>query len=53
VSAGWLLLAIGIAAAAVALAMAWPRRDRHRDLGTVSDHWISEQRFGHREQSQR
>jgi len=53
VSAGWILLAVGIAAVVVMLVRSWARRDRQRDLGTVSHHWIAEQRFGSGQDSQR
>jgi hypothetical protein len=53
VNAGWILLALGIAGVVVMLVTSWVRRDRQRDLGTVSHHWIAEQRFGSGQDSQR
>jgi hypothetical protein len=46
VTAVWTLVAIAIAAAVVTAASAWLRRDRHHDLGAVSNQWIAEQRLG-------
>jgi hypothetical protein len=53
VNAGWILLAVAIAGAVVMLVTSWVRRDRYLDLGTVSHHWIAEQRLGQSQNSQR
>ena len=42
----WTILGVGIAVAVAVLARSWRRRHQNVDLGTVSDHWISEQRLG-------
>ena len=43
----WLVLGIGAAAAGFLLATSWVRRrDRDAGLGNVSDQWIAEQRMG-------
>jgi hypothetical protein len=44
VNAGWIVLGLGAAVAVVTLASSWLRRD-HVDLGSVSHHWIAEQRM--------
>ena len=49
----WVLLAIAVAGAIVALAMSWLRRDEDSDLGTVSHQWIAEQRLGQGQDSRR
>ena len=48
-NAGWILLAAGIVGAGVMLVMSWVRRDHDLDLGTVSHHWIAEQRLDQRQ----
>ena len=53
VNAGWILLAIGTVGAVVWLATSWARRDHYADLGTVSHHWIAEQRLGRGQNPQR
>ena len=42
----WLIVALGLVAAVVAIVAAWGRGDRHSDLGAVSHQWISEHRLG-------
>jgi hypothetical protein len=49
----WLLIALGVAAAVVALVTAWQRGNRPTDLGAVSSHWIAEHRFGSGQDSSR
>jgi hypothetical protein len=44
VKAGWIVLGMGAAVAFLTLANSWLRRD-HVDLGSVSSHWIAEQRM--------
>jgi hypothetical protein len=46
VNPGWILLAIGVASAVGMFVTASMRRDQYRDLGSVSHHWIAEQRLG-------
>ena len=46
VNAGWIVLGMGAAVTVLALATSWLRRDHHADLGSVSHHWIAEQRLG-------
>lgn len=46
VNAGWVVLGMGIAVAVLMLATSRLRRDHDLDLGTVSHHWIAEQRMG-------
>jgi len=53
VNAGWIALGVGVAVAIVMLATSWRRRYRDFDLGTVSDQWIAEQRFGQGHNPQR
>lgn len=49
-----IILGVGVAALVVAvLASWWSRRDSDSDLGTVSHHWIAEQRQGQGHDSQR
>jgi len=47
VNLGWIVLGMGIAVAVLMLAASWLWRDHHVDLGSVSHHWIAEQRMGH------
>jgi hypothetical protein len=49
VNAGWILLAVGIVGAGVMRVTSWVRRDQYLDLGTVSHHWIAEQRLDQRQ----
>lgn len=42
----WVIVALGIAGAIVALVTAWRRGDRLGDLGSVSHQWIAEHRLG-------
>ena len=51
-NAGWILLVLGIAGAVVMQATSRLRRDQYGDLGTVSHHWIAEQRLGQGQNSQ-
>jgi hypothetical protein len=53
VNTGWVLLAVSIAGAVVMLVTSWVRRDQYLDLGTVSPHWIAEQRLGKSQDPQR
>jgi len=53
VNAGWVALGIGIAVAVLMLATSWFRRDHDVDLGSVSHHWIAEQRMGQGDNPQR
>jgi hypothetical protein len=46
VNAGWIVLAIASAVAALVLATTWLRRGEDVDLGSVSHQWIAEQRAG-------
>ena len=46
VNAGLIVLGMGVAVTVLALATSWFRRDHHADLGSVSHHWIAEQRLG-------
>jgi hypothetical protein len=47
------LLVIGLTGAVIGLATAWSRRDRSRDLGTLSHQWLAEQRLGRGQNPQR
>jgi hypothetical protein len=49
----WIVAGLGVAAAIVALASSWLRRDQRADLGTVSHQWITENRLGPGEDSRR
>lgn len=49
---GWILLTVGVAGAVVMLVTSWVRRDQYLALGTVSHHWIAEQRLGQSQNSQ-
>ena len=42
----WLMVALGVVGAVVALVVAWTRTDRSPDLGAVSHQWIAEHRLG-------
>jgi hypothetical protein len=53
VNAGLIVTAIGVVGAVVILAMPRLRRHQAVDLGTVSDQWIAEQRFGQGNDPQR
>jgi hypothetical protein len=53
VNAGWIVLGMGIAVAVLMLATSWFRRDQDVDLGSVSHHWIAEQRMDQRHDPQR
>lgn len=44
----WLALTITAAGALVALLASWHRRQQIVDFGTVSTHWIAEQRAAQR-----
>ncbi|MEO8075752.1 MAG: hypothetical protein ABI818_05435 [Acidobacteriota bacterium] len=52
-STGWLALGITVAGAIVAAFASWHRRNQEADFGTVSTHWIAEQRAGQRADSER
>jgi len=52
VNPGWILLTVGVAGAVVMLVTSWVRRDQYLALGTVSHHWIAEQRLGQSQNSQ-
>jgi hypothetical protein len=49
----WSVVALGIAAAAIALVTAWRRSSAPQNLGAVSDQWISEHRLGSTQDSRR
>jgi hypothetical protein len=53
VNAGWILLTIGLVGAVVMLAASWARRHHYADLGTLSHHWVAEQRLGRGNNPQR
>jgi hypothetical protein len=53
VNAGWIVLGVGIAIAIVTAAASWFRRGEAGDLGSVSAHWVNEQRLGQGHDSQR
>ena len=44
-TAGWIVVGMGVAVTALALATSWFRRGHEADLGSVSHHWIAEQRL--------
>jgi hypothetical protein len=46
VNPNWIVLAAGIAGAVVMLATSRWRREQVVDLGSVSHHWMAEQRLG-------
>ncbi|MEP6915580.1 MAG: hypothetical protein ABJC89_08030 [Acidobacteriota bacterium] len=52
-STGWVALGITVAGAIVAAFASWHRRNQEADFGTVSTHWIAEQRAGQRADSER
>jgi len=41
----WVVVALAIVGAVIAIATSWQRRDPHGDLGAVSNQWISEHRL--------
>lgn len=45
-NANWIIVGAGVAWAVVLLARSRLRRGQRVDLGTVSPHWIAEQRLG-------
>jgi len=45
VTAFWILVGLGVAAAAVMVIAVWRRRGGPADLGVVSSQWIAEQRL--------
>jgi len=49
----WVVVALGIAAAVVALVTALRRGDHLADLGAVSHQWIAEHRIGSGQDSRR
>jgi hypothetical protein len=53
VNAAWIVLGMGIAVAVLMLATSWFRRDHDVDLGSLSHHWITEQRMGQGHDPQR
>jgi hypothetical protein len=54
VNAAWIVLGIGgVAVAMLILTTSWRRRDRGRDLGSVSHQWMAEQRIEHGHDSRR
>jgi hypothetical protein len=52
-SNGWLAFGLAAAGALVAFFASWHRRNQVTDFGTVSTHWIAEQRAGQRPDSER
>jgi len=42
----WFVGGIALAGIVIALVVSWYGRDRQGDLGTVSEQWVAEQRFG-------
>jgi hypothetical protein len=42
----WFVGGIALAGIVIALVVSWHGRDRQGDLGTVSEQWVAEQRFG-------
>jgi hypothetical protein len=46
VSTVWVMVAVAIALAVIALLATWRRGGPRRDLGSVSSHWITEHRLG-------
>jgi hypothetical protein len=46
VSTIWVMVAVAIVVAMIALLAMWRRGGPRRDLGSVSSHWISEHRLG-------
>jgi hypothetical protein len=53
VNAAWIVLGVAIAIAVLTLAASWRRRAQDDDLGSVSHHWIAEQRMGQGHDPQR
>ena len=49
----WVVIALGIAVAVVALATSWRRGGHPADFGTVSHQWIAEHRLGSGQDSRR
>jgi hypothetical protein len=49
----WVVLALAVAAAIVALATSWRRRSHPSDMGAVSHQWIAEHRMSSGEDSRR
>jgi F0F1-type ATP synthase membrane subunit c/vacuolar-type H+-ATPase subunit K len=49
VNAAWIALGVGIAVAVAAFATSWVRPYQGVDLGTVSRHWMAQQRLGRKE----
>lgn len=45
VNTGWIVLGMGVTVTVLALATSWFRRGHEADLGSVSHHWIAEQRL--------
>jgi hypothetical protein len=42
----WVVIAVAVIGAAIALAASWRRADEPADLGAVSHQWIAEHRLG-------
>jgi hypothetical protein len=53
VNAGLIVLGLSLAVAVLLLATSWLRRDQALDLGSVSSHWLAEQRMGQGQDPQR
>ena len=49
----WVVIGLCVAGAVVALVASWRRGDHAKDLGAVSDQWISEHRLGSGQDSRR
>jgi hypothetical protein len=52
-NAVWVVIALGVVGAVVALVASWRRGEQPADLGAVSHQWISEHRLGSNEDSRR
>lgn len=42
----WMIGALAVGGGLVAWAASWRKKQRLDDMGTMSDHWIAEQRLG-------
>lgn len=49
----WIVIAVAIATAVIALIASWRRGDQSVDLGAVSHQWIAEHRLGSGQDSRR
>jgi hypothetical protein len=53
VNALWVIGAIGLVAAVIAIVTSWRRAEHLDDLGAVSNQWIAEHRLGAGQDSRR